>query len=688
MRLGSILVGNVERIASTLLRDFQIELASGDRMGSAQMLVLYDPLDTDIIQPGDAVEIFQSAESSTSGAAGLYGSTLFGDTLFGEDGAGIRVFAGNVVKCDPVMMVARRTVAGATTLFGEPEFGGPMFGEAPGVEGINLMRIECRDKNYLAESTVVDTTVAYASKTDQYIILDLFATYLPSIDTANVSSTATLTTFDATEGESMRSVLQKLQEKTGAIYYINAEAQLHWFLPSARPAPFTLGEEPDLATIFPFERETFRYSMEWRNPANSVKVKGGVTTGGVRFAGAASDATSISTYGTLEVTIVDAQIKSNAEAAAKAAVVLAERKDPQIGGELVTYVDGLDVGDWLTLDASTTLNLSGQFTIRRISMRWLNPTTTRYAIEWGSYQPDLARTVRALYDLSRTSAAVQPTTPAPETVTGGSGGSIVPGTVTQYNMASASIGTAQIIDANITTAKIGDAQILEAKIADAQITNAKIVSLDAVKITTGDLLVGGSGKIGQVTVYDGSNTAFGWIGKNGSDYGAWFAQLRAGGSGWSTARLKVASGGAVSLDMIDGDAFTLTSSSNTMEVFINNAGLMARNSATPGNRSQMLPIGFFIDNTSGGGFQVTADSAGIYLICQDLSGNQIAMESTTANGERLRWTAGPTVTAGSGTPEGVVTAHPGSLFLRVDGGAGTCLYVKQSGSGNTGWTGK
>jgi hypothetical protein len=243
-------------------------------------------------------------------------------------------------------------------------------------------------------------------------------------------------------------------------------------------------------------------------------------------------------------------------------------------------------------------------------------------------------------------------------------------------------------DANITTAKIGDAQILEAKIADAQITNAKIVSLDAVKITTGDLLVGGSGKIGQVTVYDGSNTAFGWIGKNGSDYGAWFAQLRAGGSGWSTARLKVASGGAVSLDMIDGDAFTLTSSSNTMEVFINNAGLMARNSATPGNRSQMLPVGFFIDNTSGGGFQVTADSAGIYLICQDLSGNQIAMESTTANGERLRWTAGPTVTAGSGTPEGVVTAHPGSLFLRVDGGAGTCLYVKQSGSGNTGWAGK
>jgi len=667
MRLGSILVGNVERIAATLLRDFQIELASGDRMGSAQMLVLYDPLDTDIIQPGDAVEIFQSAESSTSGAAGLYGSTLFGDTLFGEDGAGIRIFAGNVVKCDPVMMVARRTVAGATTLFGEPEFGGPLFGEAPGVEGINMMRIECRDKNYLAESTVVDTTVVYSSQTDQAIILAVFAAYLPSISTTNVASTATLTTFEVTEGESVRSVLQKLQEKTGAIYYIDAESQLHWFLPSARPAPFELGEEPDLATIFPFERETFRYSMEWRNPANSVKVKGGVTTGGVRYSGTASDATSISTYGTLEVTIVDAQIKSNAEAAAKAAVVLAERKDPQIGGELVTYVDGLDVGDYLTLDASTTLNLSGQFTIRRISMRWLNPTTTRYAIEWGSYQPDLARTVRALYDLSRTSAAVQPTTPAPETVTGGSGGSIVTGTIQQANMASASIGTAQIIDLNVT--------------------NAKIYSLSAAKIDTDDLAVGGSGKVGQVAIYDATNTAFGWIGKNGSDYGAWFAQMRAGGSGWSTARLKVANSGAVTLDLIDGDGITLTSSANSRIVYLSNIGAKVTNISTSGNYSEIREDLIITQNVSYGTAALISAASGTRVIAQDFSSHGIALDSDST-GDRVTWLIGPTIRAGSGSPESVVTAPVGSIYLRTNGGAGTSVYFKESGSGNTGWVGK
>lgn len=43
---------------------------------------------------------------------------------------------------------------------------------------------------------------------------------------------------------------------------------------------------------------------------------------------------------------------------------------------------------------------------------------------------------------------------------------------------------------------------------------------------------------------------------------------------------------------------------------------------------------------------------------------------------------------GAGTPEGVVSAPVGSLFSRTDGGAGTSFYVKESGTGNTGWVGK
>ena len=43
------------------------------------------------------------------------------------------------------------------------------------------------------------------------------------------------------------------------------------------------------------------------------------------------------------------------------------------------------------------------------------------------------------------------------------------------------------------------------------------------------------------------------------------------------------------------------------------------------------------------------------------------------------------ITSGAGSPEGAISAVIGSLYLRTDGGAGTTLYVKSSGSGNTGW---
>jgi len=43
---------------------------------------------------------------------------------------------------------------------------------------------------------------------------------------------------------------------------------------------------------------------------------------------------------------------------------------------------------------------------------------------------------------------------------------------------------------------------------------------------------------------------------------------------------------------------------------------------------------------------------------------------------------------GSGSPEGVITADIGSIYFRTDGGAGTSFYVKESGTGNTGWVGK
>lgn len=58
---------------------------------------------------------------------------------------------------------------------------------------------------------------------------------------------------------------------------------------------------------------------------------------------------------------------------------------------------------------------------------------------------------------------------------------------------------------------------------------------------------------------------------------------------------------------------------------------------------------------------------------------------TPASGERLDVLI---VYRGSGSPEGVVTAPIGSIYINTLGGAGTTMYIKESGTGNTGWIAK
>lgn len=71
----------------------------------------------------------------------------------------------------------------------------------------------------------------------------------------------------------------------------------------------------------------------------------------------------------------------------------------------------------------------------------------------------------------------------------------------------------------------------------------------------------------------------------------------------------------------------------------------------------------------------------------DVTANAGNIAVSTA-GKGFTLPGGITWTSGAGSPEGAVTAPVGSLYSRSDGGLLTSLYVKESGSGNTGWVGK
>ena len=90
----------------------------------------------------------------------------------------------------------------------------------------------------------------------------------------------------------------------------------------------------------------------------------------------------------------------------------------------------------------------------------------------------------------------------------------------------------------------------------------------------------------------------------------------------------------------------------------------------------------------------TADGAVIYQVYRPvflgsanipwrrLYTNEIRFGAGASAGTQVRW-----IKFGAGSPEGSITASPGSLYMRTDGGAGTSLYVKESGNSNTGWVG-
>lgn len=67
---------------------------------------------------------------------------------------------------------------------------------------------------------------------------------------------------------------------------------------------------------------------------------------------------------------------------------------------------------------------------------------------------------------------------------------------------------------------------------------------------------------------------------------------------------------------------------------------------------------------------------------------QIATEINEARSGNITEISSVKVHNGTGAPEGVVTANVGSLYLRLDGGASTTLYVKESGTNATGWVAK
>lgn len=98
------------------------------------------------------------------------------------------------------------------------------------------------------------------------------------------------------------------------------------------------------------------------------------------------------------------------------------------------------------------------------------------------------------------------------------------------------------------------------------------------------------------------------------------------------------------------------------------------------------PFGLYANNaerwTIGTAGHLTPGAATTY----NIGSASLPVNDITIGGS-LYWT-GSTVRdlSGAGSPEGAVTAGIGSVYRRTNGSTGTTLYIKESGTGNTGWS--
>lgn len=265
---------------------------------------------------------------------------------------------------------------------------------------------------------------------DKGIITALMTEFCPRITLGDIAEiTPVVQKYDWVT-KTCRQVLDDMSTLSMASWHVDFDGVLHYYLASAAPpAPFGLSTSPDYVNTFPVKVDGYKH--DFTNPINRMFVRGTQDPQtGITIEATYADPVSIQTYGEYASGLVDSAVVTGWDAALRAKSTVLQFAYPiETGNFTIWGPDGLQVGmqvhihdDWIGMD--------GYYTIRQLSMQWVDKELVMYQAQFGATQPDLETIIRLLDQRTKWATSnvpvsiVSPGPPPPGSV---SDSSIAPG---------------------------------------------------------------------------------------------------------------------------------------------------------------------------------------------------------------------------------------------------------------------
>ena len=255
--------------------------------------------------------------------------------------------------------------------------------------------------------------------------------------------------------------------------------------------------------------------------------------------------------------------------------------------------------------------------------------------------------------------------------------------ITATQIAANAVGASELADNAVDTNAIADSAVTSAKIADGTITATDVAAgTFAAFSTVGNLLTAnqanaqGLGAYANCSIADHSTYATVTVTSTGDGICGWsVGTLKDGETGTVVFQARLVSGSAtnIAVYVAGGTAFGAGGAIS---------GSWATYTATATVDGDKTGVTFYIAASAGA--QVEIRKVGVWKG----SGGQWSLPGVPVTGQSEIAVNGAVNLSGTGSPEGVVVAAPGSTWLQTDATTdvkGWIRWIKATGTGNTGW---